>query len=129
MGMFDTIKCSYNIGELTDVECQSKNIDDWGGTCTFYWVDPSGRLWSPSYAGTYDFVPADGPFPELGKGKLSGVKYLDTIPNGNHGRYSPVDMTRCIEIYDTKTHADGYVEFVICYLTFYQGLLTDYMYK
>ena len=121
MGMFDTIKCSYNIGELTDVECQSKNIDDWGGTCTFYWVDPSGRLWSPSYAGTYDFVPVKGKYPD--------VKYLNTIPNGNHGRYMPVDMTRCIEMYTSHTHADGYLELTTCYLTFYQGLLTDYLYK
>ena len=129
MGMFDTIRCSYDIGELTDVECQSKNIDDWGGTMSFYWIDPAGRFWSPSYDGTYDFVPAESPFPELGKGNLSHVQYLGTKPNGNHGKYQFIPMTRCIEMYDTKTHADGYVEFVTCYLSFYQGLLRDYFYK
>lgn len=130
MGMFDTIKCSYDIGELTDVECQSKNIDDWGGTMSFYWVDPNGRLWSPRYDGTYDFVPTESPFfPELGKGNLSHVKYLGTKPNGNHGKYQFVSMTRCIEIYRCDSQADGYSECSVAFLEFYRGQLKDYSYK
>ena len=129
MSMFDTVKSSYNIGELTNVECQSKNIDDWGGTCTFYWVDPSGRLWTPNYNGTYDFVPEEGPFPELGKGRLRATKYLGTKPNGNHGKYQHVPMTRCIEIYRCASQADGYPECSSVHLEFYRGQLMDYTYK
>ena len=120
MSLFDTVKCSYNIGELTNVECQSKNIDDWGGTCSFYWVDPAGRLWTPSYAGTYDFVETD---------KKEGIRFLDTVPNGNHGKYQHVPMTRCVEIYRCQSQADGYPECSSVHLEFYRGQLMDYMYK
>ena len=45
MGMFDEVKCSAPIGELTNVLTQTKDISDdyWeGGTMSFYWIDPSG---------------------------------------------------------------------------------------
>ena len=121
MGLFDELKCSYNIGELTNVTCQSKNIDDWGGTMTFYWVDPAGRLWTPDYSGTYNFASMEG--------KFDDIKYLKSVPNGNHGKYSHVNMTRTIEIYDVRTHPDGLTDWVTCYLTFCEGVLVDYMYK
>ena len=31
MGMYDDIKCSYDIGKLTNRECQSKEFDYYGG--------------------------------------------------------------------------------------------------
>ena len=120
MSLFDTVKCSYNIGELTNVECQSKNIDDWGGTMTFYWIDPAGYFWTPNYAGTYDFVDT---------GVKNGIQYYDTTPNGNHGKYVHVPMTRCIEIYRCDTQADGYTECTMAFLEFYRGKMTDWMYK
>ena len=48
MGMFDEVRCSAPIGELTDVLTQTKDIsDDYfeGGTMSFYWIDPSGQMW------------------------------------------------------------------------------------
>ena len=37
MGMFDELKCSADIGELTNVKCQTKDIDN---VMSFFWVDP-----------------------------------------------------------------------------------------
>ena len=121
MSLFDEVKCSYNIGELTNVLCQSKNIDDWGGTMAFYWVNPAGYLYSRCYAGTYDFVEIDG--------RLPGVNYLNAKPNGKRARFKLINMTRCIEIYNITTSPDCLPEITTCYLEFYQGRLMDYMYK
>ena len=46
MGMFDEIKCSANIAQMTNVSCQTKDLENLLG---FYWVDPSGQLWFPDY--------------------------------------------------------------------------------
>ena len=83
-------------------------------------LDPAGRLWTPSYAGTYDFVETD---------KKEGIRFLDTVPNGNHGKYQHVPMTRCVEIYRCESQADGYPECSSVHLEFYRGQLMDYMYK
>ena len=49
MGMFDEIKCSANIAQMTNISCQTKSLENLFG---FFWVDPAGQLWFPDYAGT-----------------------------------------------------------------------------
>lgn len=112
MGMFDFIRCSANIGELTDSDCQTKDIDKYyGGTLAFYWVDPNGMLFYIDYSGTCDYV-----------------DNFKCIPNGNHGRCGPTTLTRDVVIYQTKTQPDGYVDLVECKLTFASGVLQDFSY-
>ena len=41
MGMYDDIKCSYDIGKLTDRGCQSKDFDPYGGYHVFLLGRPS----------------------------------------------------------------------------------------
>jgi len=121
MGMFDLIKCSANIGELTDVECQTKDIDgyDEGGTMSFYWVDPNRVLWYPDYSGTYDFKRNES------SDKLLWVRNR----NGNRGKVVRSYLTKVIEVYASKTQPDGLVDFVSCILNFDNGVLQENYYK
>ena len=116
--MFDEVRCSAPIGELTGVLTQTKDIADeyWeGGTMSFYWIDPSGHMWGTSYEGTYDFV-------------FVGGRYT-TIKTNNKGKLYPLDITRKIDIYDYTTQSDGYVDGVVCELRIFQGQLINYKYK
>ena len=116
--MFDEVKCSAHIGELTNVITQTKDISDdyWeGGTMSFYWIDPAGYIWATDYTGSYDF--------QLINGRYTPVK------NKNKGRLYIPNITKNIEIYDCKVHADGYVDTVICELRMNQGKLINYKYK
>ena len=120
--MFDYVRCSKDIGELTDVECQTKDIDPWGGgTMTFYWIDPAGAIWYSDYTGISDFVEVDDPnLPEWRKYKA--------IPNGTHGKVLRHIITDYVTIYTSKTSPDGLVENVECRLHFINGILQDYNY-
>ena len=123
MGMFDYFKCSADIGELTNVDCQTKDIfDDVCGTMSFYWVDPSGMLWYPDYAGTQDFVEnpnEDAPI---------WLQY-HMESNGNKGRVVRSYLTKTIEIYTSRTQPDGIVDFDTCTLIFSAGILQGGSYK
>lgn len=121
MGMFDNIKCSYDIGELTNVDCQTKDMDPFGGTMTFYWIDPAGATWTTDYLGTCSIEILEGE-------DLKPWKRLKYIPTGVHGRVTRVWMTDYIEIYHHKTHPDGVVDLTRCRLHFIDGILQDFTY-
>ena len=121
MGMFDDVKCSYNIGELTNVSCQTKDMDPFGGTMSFYWVDPTGALWTTDYLGTSSIEIVEGE-------NLKPWEKLKYIPTGVHGRVTRVWITDYVEIYEYKTQADGVVDCVRCRLHFVDGILQEYKY-
>lgn len=98
MGMFDWVRSSYNLGpQFTDVELQTKDIDN---LMNHYWIAPDGILYVIDYSHTADFV-------ELQEGDEG---YNDThklfnfrwIPNGVHGKVSPVMITKYIEVYPAE---------------------------
>ena len=121
MGMFDYVKCSSNIGEQTNVECQTKDIDSYeGGTMSFYWVDPSGRLWTTDYTGCSSI--------DYTVGTTEPWKRIKYVPTGVHGRSYTLDISREIEIYNTVSHPDGYVETTYCQLLFVRGSLEYFEY-
>ena len=98
MGMFDYFRSSYDLGEqFTNVVCQTKDIEEGiGGTMTDYWLDPSGRLWCPHYRDTHTFeeIPEDDE-------RYSKIGFLnfEWIPTGKHGKYTPHEITKYIEVY------------------------------
>ena len=121
MGMFDELKCSFNIGELTNVLCQTKDIDPWeGGTMSFYWIDPAGQMWATDTSGctAIEYKDANGPL-------WNRIKY---VPTGLKGRIYPLDLTRELEIYRTVTHPDGYVETTYCQLLILKGTVEYFEY-
>jgi len=111
MGMFDEIKCSANIAQMTNISCQTKDLENFFG---FYWVDPSGQLWHPDYSGTYDIKVSD-----------SNIK---AVRSGLNGKMRPYIYTGSVNIYDSHTAPDGYVDWVECKLTFVEGKLQDFIY-
>lgn len=102
MGLFDYFRSSYNLGEqFTNVELHTKDIEDGiGGTMTNYWLDPSGRLWCPSYIGTHTFeeISKDD---ERYNDKARFLNF-EWIPTGAHGRYHVHPITKYIVVYPAE---------------------------
>jgi hypothetical protein len=63
--MFDWFKSSYPLPETFMVECQTKDIEDFGigGSLSHFWLDPAGYLWVGNYTGTstLEFIEKDDP--------------------------------------------------------------------
>jgi len=122
MGMFDYLKCSTNIGPLTNIECQTKDIEECiGGTMSFYWVDPVGALWYVDYSDTADFAIND----EEG---LPIWRRMKVVPNGRHGKVTRCNLTKYIVVYSSKASPDGLLDWDYCRLHFVDGILEDFKY-
>ena len=107
MGLYDSVRSSYNLGEdLTEVELQTKDI---GSTMDFYWISPIGQLWSIDVSNTTDFMPVDD--------RIFGFKL---VPNGNRGKVKPVDLTNYIRVYTVKDN-----KFLECKIHFKNGIIQD----
>jgi len=110
MGMFDTIRSSYDLGPGFHKDLQTKDLE-----CMMhnYWITPAGQLYEIDYSYTQSFV--------------GGGDRLYQ-PNGNHGRVTPVYFTGIITVYPAKWDA-YYAPFPECNVEFYQGQVTDYGYS
>ena len=103
MGLFDTIKSSYDLGEdFTDKELQTKDIlDGIGGTLDFYWINPKGQLFLIDTSSTAYLVPlidtSSTAYLVPTNKKFPAFKW---IPNGTHGKVSPVYITKYVEVYN-----------------------------
>ena len=99
MGLFDYVRSSYDLGEqFTNVELHTRDIEEGiGGTMTYYWLDPSGQLWYPSYRDThtYEEIPEDD---ERYNDKSKFLNF-EWVPTGKHGRYRVHAITKYIEVY------------------------------
>ena len=102
MGLFDYVRSSYDLGEqFTNVELHTKDIEkDIGGTMTYYWLDPSGQLWYPSYIDTHTYEE----IPEDDERYNDKVKFLnfEWVPTGKRGKYQPHYITKYIEVYPSN---------------------------
>jgi len=112
MGMFDYFRCSSDIGELTDVECQTKDISN---MMSFYWVDPSGHMWTVDYTGTQTIHINE-------EKKIFGR--ITYVPNGNKGKLYRVYFNGVVEVYRSKGDSSK-----TCCLQFVDGVLQSYAYK
>jgi|GEM_PF-1976129 len=99
MGMFDYFYSSYDLGsEFTNVECQTKDIDDWMcGTMSFYWLDPAGRLFETTYNKTHEFEKIKEGDPKYSY--KSPMFNFQWIPTGKHGIVKPCRLTKYIHVY------------------------------
>ena len=92
--MFDTLRSSYPLGEhLTDKDLQTKDL-----FCSMdhYYIDPAGQLFSINYSGVSDWEP-DNDSTKFWPYKL--------VPNGNHGKVTPVLLTRDVRLYGSGDNA------------------------
>jgi hypothetical protein len=126
MGMFDTIRSSYNLGEqFTDTELQTKDIEEYGigGTMSHYWLSPGGQLYYIDYSHTADFVELqEGDEGYNDKRKLFNFRW---IPNGNHGKVSPWYLTKYIQVYPA-TWSNSWENWPTLRLHFSYGKLMGY---
>lgn len=122
--MFDYLRSSYNLGkQFTEVELQTKDIERYlGGTMTHYWIDPSGQLFVIDYKDTHDLV--EKPPKPLDAPKWYGLPF-EYVPNGNHGKVSPVYLTNYVVVYPSiwKGKSEDWPE---CRIHFKLGKIQDY---
>lgn len=113
MGMFDTLRSSYDLGP----GFYNKNLQTKGLDCIMaeYWISPAGELFEIDYSGTQDWEPTN-------ENKWGFTKFKNT-PNGNHGKVRPVVITKTIEVYPEKWDA-YYKGFPRIQLTFIDGILS-----
>jgi hypothetical protein len=124
MGMFDTVKSSYQLGEqFTNVICHTKDIDDYiGGTLTDYWINPSGELWYSSYSETHSFEIIEKDDPEYSEKSFLNFRW---IPTGKHGKFVPHKITKYVQIYPANWKGD-WEDLPRCRLHFVDGVLKDF---
>lgn len=108
MGMFDTIRCSYDLGAgFYNRELQTKDLLCFMGE---YWLTPSGQLYEIDYSGTHDWYTD----PDSAK--------IRTVKNGNRGKVRPQHITKTIEVYPAKWDAH-YAAYPRLHLHFREGVL------
>jgi hypothetical protein len=118
MGMFDTVRSSYDLGPgWLNKELQTKDLD-----CCMaeYWISPAGQLFELDYSGTHDFeeTPIENKptrFP------LTGFKW---VPNGNRGKVHPVFAFKVVELYPAKWDAH-YAKWPSCHVHFWDGMIKE----
>jgi hypothetical protein len=102
MGMFDWFKSSYPLPEAFMVECQTKDIEDFGigGSLSHFWLDPAGYLWVGNYTGTstLEFIEEDDPRYST-EFKWANHKW---VPTGEHGKWGVHTLTKYVEIYPSQ---------------------------
>jgi hypothetical protein len=113
MGMFDTVRSSYDLGPGFQKDLQTKDLD-----CCMneYWIDPSGRLFEIDFSGTHDFL-------EIVEDHRGWPKF-QTIPNGNHGKVKPVYLFKVIEVYPSEWDCK-YSPYIRKHIFFKDGIIEE----
>jgi hypothetical protein len=104
IGLFDYLRSSYPIGEhLTDVQLQTKDL-----VCCMdhFYIDPAGQLFSIDYDGVADLIPEPD--------STSKFFPYKRVPNGSHGKVTPVLMTGDVRVYNAD--GDAFYESTILFL-------------
>jgi hypothetical protein len=119
MGMFDTIKSSYDLGPGYQKELQTKDLDC---LMSHYWIDPLGRLFLIDEGNTADFVELTEDDPRYDPKRL----FLNFIwvPNGNHGKVRPVYHYGVVEVYPSKWDCK-YSPYPSCKIFFRYGVIEE----
>jgi len=125
MGMYDTIRSSYDLGEkFTNVELQTKDIEEcYGGTMTDYWIDPAGYLWCGDYTNTAAMEIYEEGHPKYNADK-SWLNF-EWIPTGIHGKYRVHPITKYVEIYAAKWDGE-WADWPTCRLHLKCGKVVEY---
>ena len=106
MGMFDTVRSSYDLGPGYHKDLQTKDLE-----CLMmeYWIDPNGNLFEIDYSHTQDFTD----------------DFTHYTANGNHGKVRPWRITKYIRVYPERWDGD-WKDWPECRIHFKDGKLQDY---
>ena len=100
MGLFDYVRSDYPLGPDFTGECQTKDMDRFGGSMSHFYIDPSGCVWWVDLRGTSDFVELkEG---DEGYNEKLPILNLKLVPNGTHGKVSPYVITDYVTIYPSR---------------------------
>ena len=115
MGMYDTVRSSYDLGPGYKKDLQTKDLE-----CCMceYWISPSGQLFEIDYSGTQDFEE----IPVEKRTVITG--FYKTTPNGNHGKVRPVYVFKVVELYPAKWDAH-YCKWPSCHVYFKDGMIQE----
>lgn len=119
MGMFDTIKSSYDLGPGYQKELQTKDLDC---AMNHYWIDVRGQLFEIDYSHTHDFV-------ELKEGDdgyddKRGFLNFIWVPNGRRGAVRPVYHYGVVEVYPAVWDCK-YSSYPSCKIFFRYGIIEE----
>jgi hypothetical protein len=119
MGMFDTIKSSYDLGPGYQKELQTKDLDS---LMNQYWIDPLGRLFLIDDSHTADFVELK----EGDDGYNPDRLFLNFIwvTNGIHGKVRPVYHYGVVEVYPSVWDCK-YSPYPSCKIFFRYGIIEE----
>jgi hypothetical protein len=115
MGMFDYVRSSYPLGEAFTGPLQTKDIEPMlGGSMAHYWISPAGELFEMDYRKTQNLEPDTSRafFP------------YKWVPNGNHGKVSPVRITRSVSVYP-EGYTGNWEDWPEATLFFVDGVITS----
>lgn len=128
MGMFDYVRSSYDLGpQFTNIVCQTKDIDDMGGTMTDYWIDPSGRLWYSDYRDTHTFEIIEKDDVRYDSDRK--WKNFHWMPTGKRGCLRAHRITKYVKIYPERWSKGSWEDWPTCQLHFKDGILVEYKYS
>ena len=123
MGMFDWVKSSYPLPEEFMGICQTRDMDDFGGSMSNYWIDPAGYLWVGTYAETHTFEVYEEDDPRYDP-KFRWTNH-EWVPTGKHGKFQVHPLTRYLEIYPAEW-GGKWETWPRCRLHFKSGKLQDF---
>ena len=94
MGLFDTVRSSFDLGPGYHRTLQTKDLE-----CLMceYWIDSAGKLYEIDYSHTADFVEIGPDDPNYNQER--GYLNFFWKPNGTKGKVSPVYHTGVVEVY------------------------------
>lgn len=120
MGMFDTVRTSYDLGPgYLNKELQTKDL---GRGMKDYWISPAGQLYEIDYGGTHTFETIAEDDPRYDEKKLF-LNY-EWIPTGKRGKIKPVYIFKVVEVYPSRW--DGhYCKWPSCHILFRDGKITE----
>lgn len=121
MGLFDTVRSSYDLGEhFTDVELQTKGLD-----CTMsnYWISPDGCLYEMVYDDTHTFEIIEEGDERYDPNRLF-LNY-QWIPTGNRGKVRPHMITDYVEVYPAQWDGE-WTDWPTCRLHLKCGKVVEY---
>ena len=126
MSMFDYIRSSYNLEpQFTNTVLHTKDIEEGiGGTMSQYWISPDGQLYLIDYSHTADFVELKEGDEGYQEGRLSMLNF-QWIPNGNHGKVRPWNITKYITVYPEQWEG-SWETWPDCRIHFKDGKIQDF---
>lgn len=100
MSLFDWVKSSYPLPNEFMGICQSKTLDDAGGSMSHYWIAPDGYLWCGDYQGCHTLEFYEEGDPEYDPKFV--WRNMEYVPTGKHGKWRVHPVTLYATIYPAE---------------------------